>query len=160
MSLPDRRWVILTPLALAACGFTPVYGTGGSGQRLQNNIRVDDPGDQNAYLLTRALEDRLGRSDAPTYALSLNISTGGQGLAIDREGDINRFNLTGSADYALRRTADGQIVSSGRVDSFTSYSATGTNLVTLAGEEDARRRLMTILADQIVTQLYAADLNA
>ena len=48
-----------------------------------------------------------------------------------------------------------KVLLSGNVDSFTGYSATGTTVATRAAERDAYERLMTILADQIVTRLEA-----
>ena len=47
-------------------------------------------------------------------------------------------------------------VTSGTVDSFTGYSATGSTVATRAARADAEERLTTILADQIVTRLIAA----
>jgi LPS-assembly lipoprotein len=44
------------------------------------------------------------------------------------------------------------------VDSFTSYSATGSTVAGLTAKEDAGRRLMVILADQIVARLMVAAL--
>ena len=38
-------------------------------------------------------------------------------------------------------------------------SATGSTVATLAAERDAQKRLMVMLADQLVTRLYAADLT-
>ena len=43
------------------------------------------------------------------------------------------------------------------MQSFTSYSATGSTVAGLAAEEDAALRLMHILADQIVTRLLATS---
>ncbi len=156
----NRRLILLAPLALAACGFTPVYGTGGNGGRLQNAVQVDPPSTQDSYILVREIEERLGRSDTPTYALSMNIDTSEAQLAIDREGDTGRFNRIAKVDYSLRNLSNGQIVTSGKVENFVGYSATGTTVETLAGEQDAQKRLMNIIAEQIVTRLYAADLGA
>ncbi|HCQ58330.1 MAG TPA: hypothetical protein DIU10_10575, partial [Sulfitobacter sp.] len=58
----------------------------------------------------------------------------------------------------LRVQLGGQIVTSGKVESFTGYSATGTTVATRAAELDAQERLMVILADLVVSRLYAADL--
>lgn len=160
MSLPDRRFVLLAPLALAACGFSPVYGPGGNGQRLQNRVLVDPPGSQDSYLLVRELEERLGRASDPAYGLSMILNISEARLAIDREGDTGRFNRIGIVDYSLRDLATGQIVTSGKVENFVGYSATGTTVETLAGELDAQKRLMIVIAEQIVTRLYAADLPA
>ncbi|MFK7834590.1 MAG: LPS assembly lipoprotein LptE [Sulfitobacter sp.] len=158
MSSLNRRAFLLAPLALAACGFTPVYGPGGNGGKLQNRVAVDPPGSQDSYILVRELEERLGRSNDPAYALSLVINTSEARVAIDREGDTGRFNRIGIVDYSLRDLNTGQVVNSGRVDNFVGYSATGTTVETLAGEQDAQVRLMTSIADQIVAKLYAANL--
>ena len=48
-------------------------------------------------------------------------------------------------------------VTGGRVESFTSWSATGSTVAGLTAEEDARLRLMRILADQIVARLLATS---
>lgn len=155
----NRRYILLAPLALAACGFEPVYAPGGSGAALQNRVAVDPPGSQDSYILVRELETRLGRGTDPAYALSMVINTGDAPLAIDREGDIGRFNRVGSVEYSLRGLSNGQIITSGRVENFVGYSGSGTTVETLAGERDAQERLMRILADQIVSRLYAADLS-
>ena len=158
MSLLNRRHILLAPLALAACGFQPVYGPGGTGRQLQNRVLVDEPDTRNGFLLTRALEERLGRANPADYGMSLTIRTQQDGLAIDAEGDTRRFNLLGSVDYALRNLDSGDVVVSGSVDNFTGYSATGSTVATLAAEQDAQERLMSILADQIVTRLFASDI--
>lgn len=158
MLSPNRRLFLFAPLALAACGFAPVYGPGGTGAALQNRVRVDPPGSQDSYILVRELEERLGRSDEPAYSLSLLIRTYQAQLAIDREGDTGRFNTIGIVDYTLRDLNSGQVTSSGQVENFVGYSATGTTVETLAGEQDAQDRLMNIMADQIVNRLYAVEL--
>lgn len=161
MSLYNRRSLLALPLALAACGFAPVYGPGGAGTQLRGQVLVQEPSTQSGYLLVRHLETRLGRSGAaPRYALDLAISTEEDGLAINPAGDTTRFNLIGKVAYALRDTAAGTIVTSGTVENFTAYSATGTTVATLAAERDAIERLMVILGDQITARLYAADLPA
>ena len=158
MLSPDRRLFLLAPLAVAACGFQPVYGPGGTGAALQNRVLIDPPGTQDSYILVRELEERLGRSAAPDYSLSMIIQVNEAQLAIDREGDTGRFNRIAVVDYTLRNLNNGQVAASGQVENFVGYSATGTTVETLAGERDAQIRLMNIMADQIVTRLYAAEL--
>lgn len=160
MSLPSRRLMLALPLlALAACGFQPVYGPGGTGTALKNSVAVDAPDDAFSYTLVREIETRLGRPAAAKYGLALAVTTSQEGLAIDSADNTRRYNLIGKADFALRDLGTGQIVSSGDVENFTGYSATGSTIATLAAERDAQVRLMTMLADQIVTRLYAADLT-
>ncbi|MGB7240643.1 MAG: LPS assembly lipoprotein LptE [Sulfitobacter sp.] len=155
MSLFNRRIFLILPLALAACGFEPVYGTGGTGTALQNRVLVDAPVDRNAYLATQRIEERIGRGDNAAYTLALKITSSNQGLAIDAAGTTTRYNLVGQADYVLKDTATGQVVTSGKVNNFTGYSATSSTVSALAAERDAQRRLMIILADQIVARLLA-----
>ena len=161
MSLYNRRSLLALPLALAACGFSPVYGPDGSGSKLRGQVFVQEPSTQAGYLLTQHLETRLGRgATAQRYALDINISTEEDGLAVNTAGDITRFNLVGRVEYALRDTTAGTIVTSGKVENFTAYSATGTTVASLAAERNAVERLMVILGDQITARLFAADLPA
>lgn len=159
MSLFNRRAVLFAPFLLAACGFSPVYGTGGSGDGLQNQITISAPNTRNTFLLTRRLEERLGRTSSPIYRLTLEVETSTEGLAVNREGNINRFNLLGDAEYVLVEENTGRVVTSGSVDNFTSFSASGTTVSELAAARDAQERLMTLLADQIVVRLLSTDLS-
>lgn len=155
----NRRLFLLasSAAALSACGFTPAYGPSGAATRLQNTILVDEPKTRGGYLLTQNIEDRLGRASSPRYGLSYTITTRDNAIAITAANITNRFNLEGSVTYALREMNGGAVVATGTVDSFTSYSASGSTVATQTAERDARTRLMTILADQIVTRLIAAS---
>ncbi|MEM1353100.1 MAG: LPS assembly lipoprotein LptE [Pseudomonadota bacterium] len=158
MSSFNRRSVLCVPLALAACGFSPVYGPSGTGSALQNQILVNEPVNEDTFFLNRRIEDRLGRNETPSYLLNVSLSVNRESLARNSSNNINRFNFIGVADYSLVDEATGNVVTSGRVDNFTGASASGTTVATLAAERDARRRLMTLLADQIVERLLVTDL--
>jgi len=153
MWLPDRR-TFLTLAALSGCGFAPAYGPGGVAAGLQGTIRAADPNDKNGFDLVQRLEQRLGRPQSPRYDLGYSIATEEIGVGVTPDGSITRYTLTGQIDWGLRDAA-GALVASGRVDSFTAYSATGSTVAGLAAAEDAARRLMHILADQIVMRLTA-----
>lgn len=151
----------MLPAVLVACGFAPVYGPGGSGAALRGKVEVQAPDTADSYLLVRDLEDRLGRASLPTFQLALVLATETQGQAVTASNETTRYSVVGVVDYVLTRIETGQTVASGQVRNFTGYSATGSTVETLAGERDARARLMTILADQITTRLMAtADLSA
>jgi len=155
MLLYNRRrfGVILAAAALAGCGFTPVYGPDGTGAALLGQLSLDPPQDRNAYLLRRRIEERLGQATAGAWRLSTQIKTDNIGLGFTTDGDITRYNINGTTDYTLRRTGSSEIFRQGKIQHFTSYSATGTTVATLAAKRDAEVRLMTILADQIIDQL-------
>ena len=155
MWLSDRRTFLASLVALGGCGFAPVYGPGGAANRLQGNVAVDAPVDRDSYLLVQRLEERLGRSNAAIYGLSLALNVKQERVAIDATNITTRFNVIGKATYAMRHLDEGKVLFSGNVDSFTGYSATGTTAATQSAQRDARERLMTILADQIITRLMA-----
>ncbi len=155
MSSYSRRAILaLIAAPLAGCAFTPVYAPGGAAAALQGAVRVDDPDTKNGFDFVERMEERLGRPDAHRYRLSYVIATDPIGVGITPDNAITRYNLTGSVDWVLSDN-DGTTLTRGRVQNFTSYSATGSTVAGLAAEEDAAFRLMRILADQIVTRLLA-----
>ncbi len=155
----SRRTILhlLAALALSACGFEPAFGPGGAATKLQTSIQVDAPADKNSFDLVERLEQRLGRSRAATYGLGYSIATLVTGVGITPDNAIIRYSVTGSVRFTLTDLATGAQLTSGTVESFTSYSASGTTVSTLAAERDANARLMRLLADQIVARLIATS---
>ncbi|QYK41615.1 MAG: hypothetical protein KF887_00255 [Paracoccaceae bacterium] len=154
MSWSDRRTLLLC-LAAAGCGFAPAYAPQGGAAALQGRIGTADPGDKAAFDLVARLEDRLGSPEAPLFRIDYAIRTKPLGVGITPEGAVTRYTLTGGVDWRLVEQATGVERLSGRAESFTSYSTTGSTVAALAAEEDAQARLMRILADQIVTRIIA-----
>jgi LPS-assembly lipoprotein len=160
MSSYSRRAILFAPLALAACGFSPAYGPNGAAQGLIGTVRADDPTDKRGFDLVERLEERLGRPENPRYRLAYAIATSRSGLGITVEDVITRFRLTGVIEWTLTDIATDARVAGGKVQSFTSFAATGSTVASLSAEEDASQRLMRILADQIVARLIAVTETA
>ncbi len=158
MSSPDRRTILgfalLAGAAVTGCGFAPAYGTAGGATALQGTVRAADPTDKNAFDLVQRLEERLGPPQARRFDLTYGISTKAIAVGVTPDGTITRYNLSGAVTWTLTDTA-GARVAGGTVDSFTSWSATGSTVAGLTAEQDANTRLMRILADQIVARLLA-----
>lgn len=167
MSSCSRRTLLgwLAALPLAACGFTPVYGPGGAAEGLRGDIAVDPPSDAPGFALVQRLEERLGLPDAPAYRLAADIALDEVGLGITPDQDITRLRLLGRLSYRLTHIASGEVVASGSLRNFTGYSApvfddtrgsiAGNTVSVRSAERDATRRLMVILADDLVTRLLA-----
>lgn len=153
MSSFNRRFLLLALPALAACGFEPVYGTGGSAEGLRGSILVDAPTTRDSFNLVAQLEQRLGRAQAPVYGMSVALSVEEKGLAISDTNNITRYNILGRADYVLRDLATDDELYKGSVNTFTAYSASVQPVATLAAERDANARLMSALADKITSDL-------
>lgn len=155
MSLFNRRTLLtaLAALPLAACNFQPVYGPGGAGSVIRDQIRVASPNSRLEFALVARLEDRLGTG--PSYDLDYALTTTQRNVAIDVTESINRINLVGSLSFTVRAVGSGATVQSGEVSTFTSYATTGSPVATESARRDAQDRLVVALADQLVTQLIA-----
>ena len=153
MSLFKRALLLASIAALASCGFQPVYGPGGSAEDLIGRIDVLPPSDEEGRALTRRLEDRLGQTQSPDLVLDADIYITEEELGVLPDGSISRFNVLGRVDWTLNRD-DAEVIS-GSEQSFTAYSATSTTVATIIAQRDARERLMILLADRIVANIYA-----
>ena len=153
----SRRFLLIAPLVLAACGFTPAYAPGGAATALLGTVYVQDPGDRNGFDLVERLEERLGRPQNVAFRLSYGITTRSKGLGITPDNATTRYNIDGTATYLLSDAETGTPLAQGEVTTFVSYSASGSTVATDAAEEDANERLMRLLADQIVNELIASS---
>ncbi|MDA5092905.1 LPS assembly lipoprotein LptE [Aliiroseovarius sp. KMU-50] len=157
MWLSDRRSFLALLLAggLSACGFTPVYAPGGSGEGLQGSVTIAEPDTREGFELVKALEARLGRNLSARYDLNYTITTRTQGLGVTAAQEITRTQVMGEVGYEVVERDTDQVVHKGTVSNFTSYSSEGSTVSTAAVERDAYRRLMVSMADLITTRLMA-----
>lgn len=160
MSSSDRRtFLLLSVLGLGACGFTPALGPEGSAANLRGLIEVEEPVSVEGFELVRALKSRLGEPTAPRYRLAAQIAIAEQGVGVLPDQTITSYNVLGRISYAVTDLTTGAVAASGEVANFTTYSATSTTVATTSAQADARRRLMVILADQLIEDLYVARLD-
>ncbi len=154
MSLFNRRsLVLLAVIPLAACQFSPVYGPGGSGEVIRNQIRVAEPGNRIEFGFVARMEDRIGSGSA--YTLDYTLETSSRNVVIDGAENIDRVNVVGDLAFTVSEAATGREVQRGDVSSFTAYATTASPVATESARRDARDRLAVILADQLVTRLIA-----
>ncbi len=137
-------------LAATGCGFAPVHRDGG---KLRGLLDFDTPETVAGFRTREQLEKRLGVAQNPRYVLRVRPSGGRRAGAIRADGDTVRFNVIGSATWSLRDLRSNKVVETGKVESFTSYSATGSTVATQTAETDANARLSVTLADMIVSRL-------
>lgn len=154
-----RRSALLGLVALAGCGFTPALTPGAPTLALRDSVAVTAPDTIPGFAIRSRLTDRLGRAASPRYALAVSVDRALDAAALSQEGDTLRYNLVGAAGWTLT-DASGAVLGAGEVESFTSYSATGSTVATQAAATDALGRLMIILADRIVADMMLLDLSA
>ena len=164
MSSSDRRQILAALAALAllpACGFRPVLAPGtdgaGGGGALRGRVALDAPGDALAFAFVERVEDRLGRpGPGADLRLSYVIETGTRPVGINPAGVATRVQIAGTVRFELIGPGS-EIRAADTLRAFTAWSTTGDALATEVASEDARRRLMVMLADAMVTRLLAAE---
>ncbi|MCK0140259.1 LPS assembly lipoprotein LptE [Aliiroseovarius sp. F47248L] len=158
MSWSNRRFILtslVASAALSACGFSPVYAPGGSADGLRGAVTVAAPSDANSYELVKRLEERLGRNLSAPYKLSYTITTRSEDVGVTPRQEITRTQILGAIEFSVTSVATGDVVESGSLSSFASYSTEGSTVSTASVERDANRRLMVSLADMMVTRFTA-----
>lgn len=143
-------------LALSACaGYSPVLAPGGPAAGLHGQVAVQAPETVDDYALVSALESRLGQSATGRYRLDYTLAVKEVPVGITPSQETTRYNVTGQIDWTLTDSTTGGVVTSGAYQSFTSYAATGSTVAGLSAQEDAHKRLMQLIADEIVSRLTA-----
>lgn len=149
---PSRRLACLGLLALAGCGFAPIYGDGGA---VRGIYAFETDETIIGFRMAGRFAERLGPTDAAQFTLRASVTTSQRAASITSGGDTSRLNVFGAARWALTDNTTGLEVEAGTVEAFTSYAATGSTVATQAAQDDARARLAVLLADMIVTRILA-----
>lgn len=144
--------MLLALFGVGACGFKPIYGSGGVGEGLQGRVRFQLPDTIIGFQMRGVLEGQFGAPNDERFVVNVTVNETVRGAAVTEDGDTTRFNITGRANWGVEGRPD----LAGTVQSFTSYSATGSTVATQAAERDARDRLAQILSDQLSTDLFIA----
>jgi len=98
-----RPIVLACTLALAGCGFRPLYGapeTGGAGRLA---VEVTPIAEREGQVMRAALRRTFDAARAAEYRLDVTLGRRLETLAIDREGDVTRRAMTVTARWRLSR---------------------------------------------------------
>ena len=145
-------------VALAACGFRPLYG--GAANRTINqelaHISITPIGDREGQIVHNFLLDRLnpnGRRADSIYTLSVSVSSTMHEIGLKFSEEATRAQLTFIAVYSLSRATDGKILANGSVRSVNSYNISDSEFARVASERDATERAAREVSDEIKTRL-------
>lgn len=155
-------------LTLGACGFSPLYGTRGSNAppvaEALGRVQIANIPNREGQILRNHLIDRMqphGRPTAPEARLAISLRSSEVDLGILKDATASRRELTMWADYALE-DMEGRTLMKGTATSIVSTSKLAAQYGTLASEEDARRRALREVGEQIVNRvgLYYGEKKA
>jgi len=164
MTLRRLRQSCIALLAMAAggCGFHPLYGTtGAAGAARQefSSIYVDTiQGERIGYDLRNYLINNLRATAKPNqalYRLSVTLVQYIQGIAIENDATVTRYNYTLNAKYELTDMHTNKVIKSGIESTLSAYDVVASPYATLAAEQDAQKRGANDVAYRIQIDLAA-----
>jgi LPS-assembly lipoprotein len=149
----------LVALALSGCGFRPLYGTMGAnpaGQRIFAAIYVEPITQERVgYDLRNKLIDLLrgpARAQDATYRLEVTITETREGVALQNDSTITRYDLAFTAKYKLT-DAKLNIVTQGQETTLESFDVAQSPYASLTGQEEAEKRAAQDIAEHIQIDL-------
>lgn len=148
--------ILCASFAVAGCAFHPMYGGGKVGPELAS-IYVEPLAESDGYELRNQLIDLLGsdgREAGKAYILKLTLNELSNGVALQNDAAITRYNDTLTVSYVLT-DAQGKQVTSGSQSSLAAYNVSNSPYSTLAVQQDSDRRAADDLADRIRMDLGA-----
>lgn len=151
-------------LALTACGFEPMYGSGATLKSGDENIQsvlaqveIDNIPDRSGQILRNNLIDRFyrnGRPASPDYVLKVSgIQETVIDLDITEESDATRSQLRLNTTMQLVEKSTGEIVLSRNLSSVSSYNVLVSEFATRVSENNTRETVLNDLARQIELQI-------
>ena len=136
--------------ALAACGFHPLYGDAHLSPEL-SSIFVQPIQEETGYELRNSLIDVLGSNGVEAgkaYRLVVTLTDVNQGVALQNDATITRYNDTLTANYVLS-DSKGQELWHGTLTGLSSYNVANSPYATLAARQDSDKRAAQDLAQRI-----------
>ena len=146
-------------LALAACGFQPLYGRRSDDDRSLVEMAAIDVlpvPDRIGQILRNELSDRLtprGVPAVPRYRLGVSMSRSREGLAIERDESATRINLTVRVSYRLMDAASGDVLTNGIVRAVAAFNVVQSEFANIAAENDAEVRAARDVSEEIRNRL-------
>jgi LPS-assembly lipoprotein len=140
----------LAAVALSACGFRPLYATdttvGGMSQYYAQ-VFVE-PSNQLMDTLTPA-----GTPQSAAYRLSIKLEAAKEGLAIQEDTRITRYNYNLIAKYELKDAVTGEVLDKGTTRAIAAYNVVESQFATLSAERDAQERAAREVGEDIRIRL-------
>ena len=152
LRLPRLVLVILAPLVLAACSFSPVYGDRSAGSPIYD-LTFASPGSRLEQIVINELVARFGRSSNPSALIvsvkvsSSSLKPGTSVSALEGVVTLTDPNAPGQPIFTATRTAS------------ASYATSGQSLANQQAANEAAERAALQLAQNIRLTLLGVLVN-
>ena len=158
---PRRACLLPLLLALAGCGFEPLYGSRTPGGEAVRDdlaaVKIDLIANRSGQILRNYLLGMMtpqGEPPRPAYRLQIVLQEPRpQDLGIARDDSVVRYNYGIRARFRLYDAAGRRVLVEGLSDSSSSFSVTNSEYATVAARDNARERVLEEIAGDIRIQL-------
>lgn len=135
------------------CRIEPLYMRGEGPDAVPRAVDLAFIPGRRGDVFRRALARRIRLTPEARHGLTVELAIAERGLAITRAGDVTRYNLDGTARFALDDRTGAAPPLEGQVRAVVGYSALVSPFATRVAEEDAEERVLTALADRVFAQI-------
>jgi len=147
-------------LGLGSCGFRPLYGqrAGGSAAADLAAVQISPVNDRLGQILRNDLIERLsplGEPTSPRYSLRAALSASSAARAIQQDTTITRYDQRIEVGFILVDLATGAGIFRGQSRAIGGYDAVRSDFATLTAQQDAVRRTVREVTEDIRAQLAA-----
>ena len=143
-------------LAIAGCGFQPLYGDLGVASNLAA-IDVVAPEGRAGHLIRESLDDAFAGQPGTPAAYRMDLTVGEsripRGLRVDNV--ATRYEMTLTANYTLTELATGAVVKAGTAASTVTYDSADQPYASIAAQQDSQERAAAETARRIQLELAA-----
>ncbi len=167
MSLFKKTFLGFALFVLASCGFRPLYvgaesADSVSGERLisdLSSVYIDEISEHTGQILRRRLLSRIspkGNPEKPKYELSAYVVEASEyQQAIRLDNMATRTTMIYTVEYVFKTFPEGKVLLRDRTSSRASYNILESPYATDVAEEDAKKRMMEIIGDNISLRIAA-----
>jgi LPS-assembly lipoprotein len=151
--------VAAAAISLSGCGFKPLYavGTTPDGMRAYfGQVFVEPiPGRQGVHLRNQLLDAMTpaGTPSGAAYNLNVQLTDVKEGLAIQENTQITRYNYTLTARYELRDAVSNEVLDKGTARAIAAYNVVDSQFGTQSAERDAQDRAAREVGEDIRLRL-------
>ena len=148
----------LTALALGACGFRPLYAKTENGPGVQGalaRVAVQEQRERVGFDVRSRLVELLSRGGgaSPAYDLAIKVEEREEGLAIEPDTSVTRYNFELTGFFVLRDRASGKVLTRGSSKAVAAYNVVDSQFATEIAKRDVRDRAARTLGEDIHKQL-------
>ncbi|ANK79560.1 MAG: hypothetical protein TEF_01190 [Rhizobiales bacterium NRL2] len=148
----------LGALALAGCGFQPVYAPGGAGdvRGPLSRLEVQEQKGNAAFATRNALLDALGAPDKPAdpeHFLRLEVLEDRESAGIQADETVSRINVSLTGHWWLLAADRESVLDSGSERRTVSYNVVDDEYATLIAGREASEQAGRLVGEAIRTRL-------